>query len=117
MKYLELIKIFFTFAKIIFEKMGTEKGDVRIKGPVQVIGKDGWPVSLIVSKCDDVSKSDSTILPPGVLYIGTGGSVVVRPVGGKNIVTFTNVPDGTFLPVLVDKVMNATTATGIIICY
>ena len=35
------------------------------------------------------------------LYIGTGGPIVVRMEGSSTNVTFTNVPNGTFMPVLV----------------
>ena len=35
------------------------------------------------------------------LYVGTGGSIVVRMEGSSTDVTFTNVPNGTFMPVLV----------------
>ena len=35
------------------------------------------------------------------LYVGTGGSIVVRMEGSSTDVTFTNVQNGTFTPVLV----------------
>ena len=35
------------------------------------------------------------------LYVGTGGNIVVRMEGSSTDVTFTNVPNGTFMPVLV----------------
>ena len=35
------------------------------------------------------------------LYVGTGGSIVVRMESSSTDVTFTNVPNGTFMPVLV----------------
>lgn len=35
------------------------------------------------------------------LYVGTGGNIVVRMEGSSTNVTFTNVPNGTFMPVLV----------------
>jgi hypothetical protein len=48
-----------------------------------------------------------------VLYIGTGGDVVVT-MAGNDVVTFFNVQDGTFMPVQVLKVWDATTAEDII---
>ena len=42
-----------------------------------------------------------------VLYVGTGGALVVKTAGGDTV-TFANVPDGTFLPVQVLQVL----ATG-----
>lgn len=35
------------------------------------------------------------------LYVGTGGNIVVRMEGSSTNVTFANVPDGTFMPILV----------------
>ena len=50
-------------------------------------------------------------LNSAALYIGTGGTLVCRVVGGnfdyttsQNQTTFKNIPDGTFLPVIVDYV-------------
>ena len=47
------------------------------------------------------------------IYVGTGGDVVVRMLGG-GIVTLGNVPSGTLLPLRVDRVLPASTATGIL---
>ncbi|HJR55352.1 MAG TPA: hypothetical protein VJ798_02140 [Rhizomicrobium sp.] len=48
------------------------------------------------------------------LYIGTGGDVAVKGIGGV-AVTFRNVPAGTILPILVNRVMAAnTTAANIL---
>ena len=53
------------------------------------------------------------------LYIGVGGDVAVQFAGGaKNIVTFKNVPTGTFMPLTVVQVRNTnTTATDIVVLY
>ena len=69
---------------------------------------------------------------PSALYIGTGGTLVCRVVGGNvytggvssdgfntGFTTFTNIPDGTFMPVVVDYVWESggadtTTCTGIV---
>ena len=42
------------------------------------------------------------------LYVGTGGSLKVTMLGGQ-VVTFVNVPDGTFLPIQVRKVWDDVT--------
>lgn len=77
------------------------------KGPVVFQATDGA----------DVTASDSTVLSPGVLFVGTGGNVVVRTKGGTDL-TFNNVADASFLPVVVDMVYSTnTTASDIIILY
>lgn len=48
-----------------------------------------------------------------VLYVGTAGDVVVETIGG-DIVTFSNVNSGQFLPIQVDKVLTSTTASNIL---
>jgi hypothetical protein len=67
-----------------------------------------------------VSPNDSSdILPAGgvitegsnngvCLYIGTGGTLKVTMLGGQ-IVTFANIPDGTFMPIQVRRVWADTT--------
>ena len=48
------------------------------------------------------------------LYIGTGGDVAVKGIGGV-AVTFRNVPAGSILPILVNRVMATnTTAANIL---
>jgi hypothetical protein len=62
-----------------------------------------------------ITASDSTVLSPGVLYIGTTGDVNVRTKIGTDLV-FSNVGDASFLPVLVDMVYSTnTTASDILI--
>jgi hypothetical protein len=65
-----------------------------------------------------VTKSDTTFLDGVALYIGTGGDVhvIMKNVenAGGNVVIFKNVPDGSFLPAIVDYVMAATTAADIV---
>lgn len=57
----------------------------------------------------DISKS---------LYVGTGGDVKVIMAQLANTVTFTNVPDGSILPIQVTRVFSTdTTASGILNLY
>ena len=58
-----------------------------------------------------VTKSDSTVLAPGVLYIGTAGIVKVRTCAGTDL-TFVNVANASFLPVVVDMVYSTTTTAS-----
>lgn len=68
-----------------------------------------------------VTKSDTAdiVAPTGgpndgcVLYVGTGGTLVVRTAGGDDV-TFSNVPNGTFIPVQVVRVFTASTANNIL---
>jgi hypothetical protein len=51
------------------------------------------------------------------LYVGTGGNIKVD-MSGSGTVTFNNVGDGVFLPILVDRVYSTgTTASNIIALY
>jgi hypothetical protein len=61
-----------------------------------------------------VTPSDVTIIPvTRSLYIGTGGTLIVRMAEDGQNATFTNVAQGIF-PVQVDMVLTGTTATGIV---
>lgn len=68
-----------------------------------------------------VTPNDSTDLTDvgAALYIGTGGDVTVHMADGSDVaVTFSSVPDGTFMPILVDRVLNTnTTASNILAIY
>lgn len=61
----------------------------------------------------DVTPSDTKIIFARALYIGTGGDVAVTMEGGQSV-TFKNVLAGTILPVIVQKVAEATTADDIV---
>jgi hypothetical protein len=62
-----------------------------------------------------VTANDSTpLVDVRALYVGGAGDVVVRMVGDGSVLTFKAVPGGTLLPVQVDRVMAASTATFIL---
>lgn len=66
-----------------------------------------------------VTPNNSTDLAdwPAALYVGGTGDVRVDMANGGTV-TFVNVPDGTFLPILVKKVyVTGTDATDIIALY
>ena len=66
-------------------------------------------------------------LGSAALYIGTGGTLVCSVIGGNNqpnnLTTFTNIPDGTFFPVIVSNIWNTvdggtgTTCSDIVALY
>jgi hypothetical protein len=69
------------------------------------------------STCFAVTPSDSDELPAvtKALYVGTGGTVVLRPLNGGEDVVFRNVPDGGILDVRVRSVRSTgTTADDIV---
>jgi hypothetical protein len=77
---------------------------------------------LQAGRAANVTKSDTVDIPSisggenngCVLYVGTGGILRVLTVGGDDV-TFTNVPNGSFIPVQVIRVFASTTsATNII---
>lgn len=66
-----------------------------------------------------VTPNDSTDLAtyPASLFIGGTGDVKVDMLNGGTV-TFVNIPDGTFLPILVKRVYSTgTDATNIIALY
>lgn len=80
---------------------------------------------------DPTSGNPVESYPPGALYVGTGGDILVEVVGGDTGVTgstggFTllkNVPSGVVLPIVVTKVFSTlggdiiTTASNIVLLY
>ena len=61
-----------------------------------------------------VTPSDATVLDYDALYIGTGGSVVIKHTEAGSAVAFASVSGGTILPVAGVRVMAATTASNIV---
>lgn len=66
--------------------------------------------------------SAATKVDGAALFVGTGGdvSVIMKNIDGdlSNAVVFKNLPDGSFLPVIVDYVVaTGTTATDIVAVY
>ena len=73
---------------------------------------------FLVTPSDSLGLKDDSANNTGfqstALYIGTGGDVAVIRAGGNSLV-YKNVPDGTFMPILVSQVLvTGTTATDII---
>lgn len=88
---------------------------MRIAQEVRNYDVSGGPVSFQAIGGAAVTASDTTVLQPGPLYVGTGGTVVVTTKNGTAL-TFVNVADGTFLPVIVTQVLSTgTTASDILI--
>ena len=71
-----------------------------------------------------ITKSDATVFdnqnsnppPPRAVYVGGAGDLVVRMVDGS-IVTLKAVPAGSMLPINIDQVRAATTATDVVGFY
>lgn len=64
----------------------------------------------------EVTPSDATVIANcRSVFVGTGGDLVVT-IGG-NVVTFANVPSGTWMPIIVTKVMAATDADDIVVVW
>ena len=69
----------------------------------------------IADKATTITPSNSTVLRPGVVFVGEGGNVAVETVSGDTQ-TFLNVPDGSILYVMVVKVLSTgTTATNMLL--
>jgi hypothetical protein len=71
-------------------------------------------VAVTPSNTANISDSTEAAKSGVVLYIGTGGDLKVLTSGGDEV-TFTNIQDGSFLPVQVLRVFaTGTTATNIV---
>jgi|11_taG_2_1085331.scaffolds.fasta_scaffold155159_2 hypothetical protein len=46
----------------------------------------------------------TTNVESSALYIGTGGDIEVTAIGSSSSVVFKNIPDGSFLPVIVSSI-------------
>ena len=68
---------------------------------------------VVYTSAFGITKSDTTVLPAtwGGVFVGGAGNVVVTMLSGE-VATFTGVTAGQILPIVVTKVMNATTATN-----
>jgi len=76
----------------------------------------GYPVIYHGGKAEAVTPSDTDDIETGILFVGVGGNLNVVPYAGEDAVLFKNIPDGSFFPIKVRKVMSTnTTATDIVI--
>ena len=75
----------------------------------------GHPIFFQAEEGAAVSPSDTDTFKLGTLYIGNGGNLVVQTRLGS-VLVFVNVPDGSFLPIMVNKVLSTgTTAYNILV--
>jgi hypothetical protein len=73
-----------------------------------IYDKRSQPITLQATSGAAVTVSDSTVFEPSTLFIGTGGTIKVKMVSGVDL-TFTNIPDGSFLPIVVTMVYDTGT--------
>lgn len=73
----------------------------------------------------DPESSNSTFLNSAALYIGTGGDMICKVVGGNlkspdgneaGYTMFKNIPNGTFFPVIVDYIYETDGGEGVTTC-
>jgi hypothetical protein len=85
----------------------------------RVYNASGRAVTLAASSGVAIDAHDTNTFSPGYLYVGTGGDVKVKLADSATAVTFKNVPDGTFMPIIVTMVYSTgtVTATNFIIVY
>lgn len=77
--------------------------------------KSGIIISLQAETAIQVTANDSATFNPSNIWVGTGGNVKIVDAFG-NTSTFTNVSDGSILPVLVSKIFfTDTTASGFVL--
>ncbi len=71
---------------------------------------------IVATRHADVTPSDSTTFDaPQAIFVGTGGDIALRLIGDSETVVYKNIPNGSFLPVLADRVLSTgTTASDIV---
>ena len=70
------------------------------------------------TKAVSITPSDSALLPPCMVYVGGAGNVAVMPADSTTAVTFTGMPAGSVVPVMVKQVLSTgTTATAMVATY
>ena len=75
------------------------------------------PYSVIASNAVEVSPSNSAVFQPGCLYIGVGGTLKIKTVGGQDA-TLVNVANGSIVPIMCTMVYSTTTdCTDIYLLY
>jgi hypothetical protein len=77
----------------------------------------GQSVNFIGTIALTLTTSDTDVFEPGYLYIGADGNVTCVPVGNAltDTVVFEGLKAGSILPVLVKKVLTATTVTSLLL--
>lgn len=90
--------------------MASFQRDVNYQPPVAALVVAGTPLINQVAY-------DVTIDTSGGIYVGNGGTLNVVMAGDQadNVVTYSNVPNGTFLPIQVKKVLSTSTCGNIIV--
>lgn len=92
-----------------------------MSGNNKIVSKNNSVVDFVAINAEAVTPSDTDVLEPGQLYVGGDGTgtsnLTVRFKYAQDIpVTFANVPDGSFLPIVVIGVdATNTTSTNILI--
>ena len=66
---------------------------------------------------DAVEVTDDSVINARALWIGSAGDLVVVFPGATAPVTFKNVPAGTLLPISVESIDDASTASDIVALY
>jgi hypothetical protein len=90
--------------------MASFQRDVNYQPAIAALVVSGQPIVNQVN-------FDTEINTSGGIYIGNGGNLNVVMAGdsGNNIITYNNIPNGSFLPIQVKKVMSTSTCSNIIV--
>jgi len=81
-----------------------------------VMTPGGMPVNFIPNIAVTIGTSGSSAFQPGILYLATGGDIVVIPSGQTDSVLFAAVPNG-FLPIYINAVVARSSCDGLVMCY
>ena len=68
-----------------------------------------------VTNAESVTATDDVVQRYDALYVGTGGNLALIPRDGTSAVTFTNISNGSFLPIATKEIRStSTTCSGIV---
>lgn len=82
-----------------------------------IVNENGTPIRFSGANAQACVPHATDEFTPGQPYVGTGGNLKCKMKGGTDWVTFTNVQDGSFLPIEIKAVHTDTTASDILIIY
>ncbi len=83
---------------------------------IKTLTASGAEIPIVGTNHYAVTPSDTITFNPSNIYVGTGGDLALKLLNNDTVLVYKNIPNGTFLPLLVTAVYvtGTVTATDII---